>query len=92
MIKNKDLSLGYCLNNPNKIILEKFKISLFQKMEVRNRKNQKSDKSDKKPSTEKETITLSNDYDWDFGSIAKNKLAKIQEIDPGKILRVGPSA
>ena len=53
-------------------------------MGVRNRKNQKSDKSDKKPSTEKETITVSNDYDWDFGSIAKNKLAKIQEIDPGK--------
>ena len=51
-------------------------------MEVRNRKNQKSDKPDKK--TEKETITVSNDYDWDFGSIAKNKLAKIQEIDPGK--------
>ena len=51
-------------------------------MEVRNRKNQKP--SDKKPSTEKETITVSNDYDWDFGSIAKNKLAKIQEIDPGK--------
>ena len=61
-------------------------------MEVRNRKNQKSNQSDKKPSTEKETITVSNDYDWDFGSIAKNKLAKIQEIDPGKILRVGTSA
>ena len=59
-------------------------------MEVRNRKNQKSDKPDKK--TEKETITVSNDYDWDFGSIAKNKLAKIQEIDPGKILRVWSSA
>ena len=54
-------------------------------MEVRNRKNQKSNQSDKKPSTEKETITVSNDYDWDFGSIAKNKLAKIQEIDPGKL-------
>ena len=53
-------------------------------MEVRNRKNQKPNQSDKKPSTEKETITVSNDYDWDFGSIAKNKLAKIQEIDPGK--------
>ena len=61
-------------------------------MEVRNRKNQKPNQSDKKPSTEKETITVSNDYDWDFGSIAKNKLAKIQEIDPGKISRVGSSA
>jgi len=61
-------------------------------MEVRNRKNQKPNQSDKKPSTEKETITVSNDYDWDFGSIAKNKLAKIQKIDPGKILRLGSSA
>ena len=51
-------------------------------MEVRNRKNQKSEKSERTP--EKETITVSNDYDWDFGSIAKNKLAKIQELDPGK--------
>ena len=51
-------------------------------MEVRNRKNHKPNQSDIKP--EKETITVSNDYDWDFGSIAKNKLAKIQEIDPGK--------
>ena len=51
-------------------------------MEVRNRKNQKSGKSDKSP--DKEKNTLSNDYDWDFGSIAKNKLAKIQELDPGK--------
>ena len=29
--KNKDLSLGYCLNNPNKIILEKIKIRHFRK-------------------------------------------------------------
>ena len=58
-------------------------------MEVRNRKNHKPNQSDIKP--EKETITVSNDYDWDFGSIAKNKLAKIQEIDPGKILRIWSS-
>ena len=55
---------------------------ILEKMEVRNRKNQKSEKSERTP--EKETITVSNDYDWDFGSIAKNKLAKIQELEPGK--------
>ena len=54
---------------------------ILEKMEVRNRKNQKSEKSEKTL----ETITVSNDYDWDFGSIAKNKLAKIQELDPGKL-------
>ena len=53
---------------------------ILEKMEVRNRKNQKSEKSEKTL----ETITVSNDYDWDFGSIAKNKLAKIQELEPGK--------
>ena len=63
---------------------------ILEKMEVRNRKNQKSEKSEKTP--EKETITVSNNYDWDFGSIAKNKLAKIQESDPGKLFIIVISA
>lgn len=48
-------------------------------MEVRNRKIKKQEPQKQ---TDREQFILSNEFDWDFSSIAKNKLARLKDADP----------